>query len=273
MTRVPRSRSNTISYEMFGLKNFRGSCWVNAALQGIFRIPEVQHRYQNKLADSANTLDVCLEEVWQTKGEDQSLRRLFECLNASGLDAGRDIGDSLELINHFCDKLPFLDKLMRFTMTYSSKCNNPSCDYKKTDTQSMIDFLLTPSKADMKISAVIGEMVTPEVNSEHRCEKCGEKGFTKRTMVNNFPDELVFHMPTLDTSVHYTPSLVVNGIKYALSAIVCYNGAHWWTIGRDMPPSEFNSWHTLNDTHVEKHSATQYPLSGYMRLLMYYRIK
>ena len=37
--------STQFTMKSFGLRNQRGSCWVNAALQAIFRIPDVQKRF------------------------------------------------------------------------------------------------------------------------------------------------------------------------------------------------------------------------------------
>jgi hypothetical protein len=54
---------------MFGLQNFRGSCWVNACLQAVFRIPEVQDRYTNGKHDTSNVLDEALYKIWSSKGE------------------------------------------------------------------------------------------------------------------------------------------------------------------------------------------------------------
>jgi ubiquitin C-terminal hydrolase len=61
---------------MFGLRNFRGSCWVNSALQAVFRIPEVQKRCNAKEFDEDNIIDKCLCQIWNSKGED-GLRDLF----------------------------------------------------------------------------------------------------------------------------------------------------------------------------------------------------
>ena len=63
--------------KMFGLKNFRGSCWVNACLQGIFRIPELQQRYSNSQANPENIIDVCLQQIWKSNVED-GLKYFFE---------------------------------------------------------------------------------------------------------------------------------------------------------------------------------------------------
>jgi uncharacterized UBP type Zn finger protein len=48
---------------MFGLKNTRGSCWVNATLQALFRIPQVQKRY--------DALDIEYAQLYEKFAEQQ----------------------------------------------------------------------------------------------------------------------------------------------------------------------------------------------------------
>ena len=54
----------------FGLRNQRGSCWVNATLQAIFRIPDVQTRYTAEAALETSPVDVSLQEIWSSRGEE-----------------------------------------------------------------------------------------------------------------------------------------------------------------------------------------------------------
>ena len=99
---------------MFGLVNFRGSCWVNSALQSLFSCPPVEKRYENRdNVDKANPYDICLESIYRNKGE-SGLKEFFECVKTSYLPAGENIGDAHELIVHLCDKLPWLDKEFRY---------------------------------------------------------------------------------------------------------------------------------------------------------------
>ena len=57
-------------HNMFGLNNFAGSCWVNACLQGIFRLPEIIDRYTRETHDKKNVVDESLNKIWNSKGQD-----------------------------------------------------------------------------------------------------------------------------------------------------------------------------------------------------------
>jgi hypothetical protein len=81
---------------------------------------------------------------------------------------------------------------------------------------------------------------------------------------------MMFHLPLPNTTVDYSSILILNGKKYGLLSVVCYNGAHWWTYGRNMPPG--SSWFVLDDTHVVEHGPKQFPVSAAMRVLIYYRL-
>jgi ubiquitin C-terminal hydrolase len=76
---------------------------------------------------------------------------------------------------------------------------------------------------------------------------------------------------SLNTSVSYSTILVLNGYRYALFAVVCFNGGHWWTYGRDMPPGK--PWTEYDDSSLRNHGPEHFPLSDHMRLLFYYRLK
>ena len=97
---------------MFGLNNFRGSCWVNTCLQAIFRIPELQQRYSSETFQPENPTDESLSKIWKSKGED-GLKQLFDTVRTQYMPAGNGIGDAHELLQYLCDKLPILDTLMR----------------------------------------------------------------------------------------------------------------------------------------------------------------
>jgi ubiquitin C-terminal hydrolase len=254
---------------MFGLRNQRGSCWVNATLQSIFRIPELQDRFNKDDADSRNAIEVCLQEIWASNGE-EGLNDFYECVKTSLMPAGEGIGDSHELLQLLCDKIPLLDKLCRFKVAHSIKCNNPNCTYKETRMDSMTEFSIAPQIRKQSVSETIVEASKPFVISSWKCEKCSQLGCTKQFLVGNFPQVLVFHMTSVDASVSYTPVLVMNGIKYALFSVVCFSGGHWWAYGRNLPPG--NDWHTLDDRNVRNHGPMQFPVSDHMRLLMYSRI-
>jgi uncharacterized UBP type Zn finger protein len=252
---------------MFGLRNQRGSCWINAALQGVFRIPELQQRVKNNEEDDKNPVEVCLSEVYSSRGE-EGLRDFYQCVKTNTMPAGDDIGDSHELLEFLCDKIPFLDKLMRFKVAHTIKCNH--CSYSDVRNDSVVEFEIAPSRPKQSLSEAIVETVTPHQIPDWKCESCKEMGCTKQFLLGAFPQVLVFHMTSLKTTCTYTAQLVLNDHKYALFAVICFNGGHWYTFGRDLPPGQ--PWYELNDTHVKKYDPKAFPLVDTMRLLMYYRI-
>jgi len=250
----------------FGLRNQRGSCWVNATLQAIFRIPDVQTRY---IAEAAldTPIDKSLQEIWCSKG-DEGLKAFYDCVRTAVMPAGEGIGDSHELLEYLCDKLPFLDKLCRFKIGHTVKCN--SCTYKDVRTDSMIEFSVSPTGRKQSLSDCVIQSVTPVAIPDWTCEECKKKGCTKQLLMSSFPQIFVFHVTSLNTSVSYSTQLVMNGQKYALLAVVCFNGGHWWTYGRDMPPGK--DWIEYDDQSIRVRGPQHFPLSDNMRLLFYYRI-
>lgn len=254
----------------FGLRNKRGSCWINAALQGIFRIPDLQKRFENGEEDDKNPVEYCLSEIWGSKGE-EGLKSFYDCVKTrNDMPAGEGIGDSHELIDFICDKVPFLDKLMRFKVAHTIKCNNAPCTYSDTKSDSVVEFQLTPSKPKQTLSDAIIETVRPSIIADWKCEKCSQRGCTKQFLVETFPQVLVFHMTSLQTSTTYPVQFVMNKIKYLLFAIICFDGGHWYTYGRNLPPGQ--PWVEFNDMHVRTFDPKNFPLVDTMRLLMYYRI-
>lgn len=252
----------------FGLRNVRGSCWVNATLQSIFRIPEFQAHYTgDKDVSQYNIVERRLEELWTTKGE-EGLRDFYAAIKTPLLPAGENIGDSHELLDAICDKVPFLDKLYRFKIANAIKCKH--CDYSHTSTDSVIEFSIAPTKPKQSVSESIMEAVKPVELPDWKCEKCGKQGCTKQLLLASFPKVLTFHMTSLDTSVSYSSVLNLNGNKYALFSVVCFNGGHWWAYARNMPPGQ--PWYELDDTQVRAKDPAHFPLSDNMRLLMYYRL-
>lgn len=254
---------------MFGLRNQHGSCWLNAAIQGVLRVPELQTRFGEDEADTANPIEMCLQEIWGSKGE-EGLKDFYECVKTATMPAGDDIGDSHELIQHLCDKIPTLDKLTRFKVANRIKCKNPKCGAEITSHDTMNEFSIAPKKGHT-ISQAISEAVTPIDIPDWKCEKCNERqGCHKQLLLAEFPKVLVCHKTSVGDSVNYTPLLVLNKHKYALISIVCYTGAHWFTFGRDLPPGK--PWYRLDDTHVKSYDPNHYPQVDTMRLLMYYRL-
>lgn len=253
---------------MFGLRNFSGSCWVNACLQGIFRIPEIQFRYNNNTFDKDNPIDECLYKIYKSRGED-GLKDFFEAVRTETMPAGRGIGDSHELFQYLCDKLPVLDNICRFKTATSIECIN--CKEKTIKEDSVTEYSITSNGKNIPISNCIRDTVIPTTIADWSCEKCTKKGCLTQQLIGTFPKVMMFHMVSIDTSIDYSSILVLNSKRYALLSIICYNGAHWWTRGRNMPVG--SSWFTLDDTSVTDHGARQFPVSNMMRMLIYYRLE
>ena len=252
---------------MFGLQNIRGSCWVNTCLQSIFRIPEVQKRYDSKTFETGNLVDECLCKIWTTKGQ-EGLKELFESIRTEIMPAGNGIGDSHELMQFMCDKLPFLDELVRFKIADSIECIH--CKQKELREDTVIEFSISSDKQNKSITECIAETVQENIIEDWKCEKCNEKGCKKQQLIGSFPKVMVFHMIPTEGSVEYSSILTLNNRQYALVSVSCFNSMHWWAYGRNMPPG--SSWFTLNDQQVQEHGPKQFPLSNKMRVLIYYCI-
>ena len=250
---------------MFGLHNFRGSCWVNACLQGIFRIPDVQHRYSNNLADTENPIDTALQLIWKSNGK-EGLKELFNSVKHVSLPVGRNVGDSHELLVHFLDKLPWLDSMCRFKIADRFMCTN--CSYSSLKEDSKIEFSLFPTGTSQTIIDCISNEVKEEVASDSKCEKCTTHPYKRQLLLHTFPKVLILHVYSDNgKTVTYSSMLTINQNKYALLSIISYNGAHWWAYGRNKVGE---SWFTIDDTSVKQHSPNEFPLSNTMRILIYY---
>jgi ubiquitin C-terminal hydrolase len=254
---------------MFGLNNFRGSCWVNTCLQAIFRIPEVQERYNSETFDKKSIIDECLCKIWKSKGE-EGLKDFFAAVRTKVMPAGNGIGDSHELINYLCDKLPFLDELVRFKIAYSITCSN--CGDKQLKEDTVNEFSISTHERHKPMIDCIGDTVKENVIEDRECEKCKVRGPAKQQqLIGSFPKVMIFHMISPDGSIDYSSILALNKRQYALLSVSCFNGGHWWGYGRDMPPG--SSWYTLNDRQVSEHGPKQFPISNKMKILIYYRIE
>jgi ubiquitin C-terminal hydrolase len=255
---------------MFGLRNRNGSCWINAALQGIFRIPDLQKRFGDGEEDTKIPEEMCLAELWGSKGE-EGLNDFYQCVKVSPhMPAGEDIGDSHELLKFLWDKVPFLDKLVRFKMANTTRCT--SCGYTVTNHETAAEFTIAPTKPKQSLSECIAEAVSPHVVPDWTCDSCKKKGCTRQLLLGNvFPQVFVFHVTSPRTTASYSAQLVLNNQTYALFAVICFNGGHWYTFGRNLPPGQ--PWAEYNDTHVRTYDPTFFPLADTMRLLMYYRIQ
>jgi ubiquitin C-terminal hydrolase len=252
----------------FGIRNQKGSCWVNAALQSIFRIRDVQDRYTKDKADTNNPTEMCIQEIWNSEG-DEGLKAFFECVKTATMPAGDGIGDSHELLEFLCDKIPFLDKMFRFKVANVIKCSN--CPNSESKPDSLVEFSINPTYRKQSVSDCIVEAVKPIKIDDWLCSKCKNHGCTKQFLMGSFPRVLAFHMTSVNTSASYSSILAINGIKYALFAVICYNGGHWWTYGRNLPPPG-QPWIEFDDLNVRRHGPQHFPISDQMRLLMYYRL-
>ena len=253
---------------MFGLKNFSGSCWVNACVQALFRIPEFQLRYGNNTYDKNNLIDECLCRIYRSKGQD-GLKDFFDAVRTESMPAGKGIGDSHELFQYLCDKLPFLDNLCRFKSARSIECVH--CKEKSIKEDSLIEYSLSSNSKNAPISNCIRDTVIPTTIADWSCEKCSEKGCLTQQLIGTFPKVMIFHMVSLETSIDYSSILVLNSKRYALLSIICYNGSHWWTRGRNMPIG--SPWFTFDDSSITNHGSRQFPVSNMMRMLIYYRLE
>jgi ubiquitin C-terminal hydrolase len=251
---------------MFGLANNKGSCWVNATVQAIFRIPEVQRRYDTLSCAKDSPVDMALQKLWITEGTN-GLQDLYASIKSTDLPAGESIGDSHELLMALCDKLPWLDKLLRFGFGTNIQCN--SCDYSNIVKESVLEFPVTPSESCKTLADSIQLSVRPFTDSQWTCETCKKSGCTQQYLLADLPQILVFHRRNLKNQFEYPSVLVLNKHRYTLFAVVCYNGGHWWTIGRDLPPGK--AWVTYDDDTVRKHDPTHFPIAGGMRMLFYSR--
>ena len=252
---------------MFGLRNFKGSCWVNTCLQAIFRIPEMQERYTSKTHDPENIIEECLSKIWNSKGED-GLKELFDSVKTHTMPAGNGIGDAHELFQYICDKVKFLDDLCRFKVADKIQCKN--CPHSEVKEDSITEFSIAADRKSIPIATCIINTVQPHEIAEWKCEKCTKQGCTKQQLIGSFPKVMMFHMIPTNGSVEYSSILILNKKQYVLISVSCFNGGHWWSYGRNMPPG--SSWYTLNDVMVSEHGPKQFPLSNNMRLLIYYRL-
>lgn len=240
---------------------------MNTCLQAFFRIPDVQQRYDSEMFAPDNDIDSCLHKIWKSKG-DIGLREFFDSVRTATMPAGHGIGDAHELFQYLCDKLKFLDELCRFKIADSITCK--SCRNKEIKEDSVCEFSISTDKRNTPLTTSIAQTVTAHEIDTWKCEKCNSLGCRKQQLIGTFPKVMVFHMIPTHGSIDYSSILVLNGKQYALIAVSCFNGGHWWGYGRNMPPG--SSWYTLNDTQVGEHGPKQFPVAHNMRLLIYYRL-
>lgn len=250
---------------MFGLPNVRGSCWVNSALQGIFACPS----FKEHEVDQTNPLDVCLTALYKSNGKEH-LKDFMECVKTTYMPAGENIGDSHELLVHLCDKLPFLDEAFRFKVANQITCK--TCNTKSLKEDTVIELNVTPLNKDTPILNALQEYIAPVEIEGYDCETCKSKQTcVSQQLFGTFPKILMIHRTSIGNSLNYSSVLVLNGNKYALGVVVCFNGGHWWAYARGMPPGK--SWFELDDTTVREMTPTQFPVAGTMRILLYFLLE
>jgi ubiquitin C-terminal hydrolase len=253
---------------MFGLNNFGGSCWVNACLQGIFRLPEVIDRYTREVHDKENSIDNSLNKIWNSKGT-EGLKDFFVASRTATMPAGQGIGDSNELLIHLCDKLPFLDELCRFKTASQIKC---PCGFSQVREDTVTEYELHPAKMNTPITECISNSVQPELLEGWKCDKCSDAGkAVKQQLIGTFPKVMIFRVTSQKSSLQYSSVLVINSKKYYLLAVISHTGGHWFTYAREMPPGK--PWYTLDDSRVRQHSEREFPISQMTKVLIYYRLE
>jgi ubiquitin C-terminal hydrolase len=241
---------------MFGLPNISGSCWVNAALQGLFACPSMR----DHKPDETNIVDKSFTEVYTSKGTN-GLLDLFNFIRTTYIPAGHDIGDSHELILHLCNKMPWLDELMRFKIANRLKCK--TCGHGTLKEETTLEIGLSPSDGKMSILDALNEYVQPSEIEGWICEKCKEKRICiVQTLFGTFPKILMIH----GSSVRYSKILLLNKRRYELSAVICFNGGHWWSYGR-----QGSEWYELDDTNVRQ--IEKLDIMSTMRILLYFLIE
>lgn len=241
---------------MFGLPNISGSCWVNAALQGLYACPPVRKH----IADESTPF----AEVYKSEGTN-GLSDLFNFIRTSYIPAGDDIGDSHELIMHLCDKMPWLDELMRFKMANRLTCK--TCNHSTLKEETTLEIGLTPSVRRMPILDALNEYVSPSEIEGWMCDKCKEKRTcVSQTLFGTFPKILMIHRSSISTPIAYTPIIILNKRRYELFAVICFNGGHWWSYGR-----KESDWFELDDTSVRQ--IQKVPVVSTMRILLYFLIE
>ena len=82
---------------------------------------------------------------------------------------------------------------------------------------------------------------------------------------------LMIHRSSIGTSMEYSSILILNKRKYALFSVICFNGGHWWSYARKLPPG--SSWFELDDSRVKEMGSSQFPVAGTMRILLYFLLE
>ena len=241
----------------FGLPNINGSCWVNGALQTFFACPAVR-AYYSKQTEHEDDLNKALYTVFSTQGR-EGLPAIFDAVRNHYMPAGKSIGDSHELLLFLCDKLPWLEKQVQFKIADAITCS--SCSKLSMQHDHASELAIYPSKPDMTFLDAMLEVFQPQTIEGWKCESCNARGCTKQTMFESFPKVLLVH--NIANPVRYSSVLNMNGHKFVLHAVLCYNGIHWWTYARID-----GNWFRLDDSRVT--DIKHLPITNAMRVLLYF---
>jgi ubiquitin C-terminal hydrolase len=260
---------------MFGLNNYRGSCWVNACIQGLFRIPDLQRCFsldENEENPNKNKSENALKKIYNSQGKD-GLGDFFNTIDHKDLLAGRTIGDSHELLIYLLDKLPWLEERCKIHVADKIKCSNTECNYENIKEDTKIELSLFPHDNSKNIIQCIADQIKEEVLGDSKCEKCKEK-LTKQLLFKELPKILIMHVfnnPRIRTD--YSSSLTINNKKYILLSAICFNGGHWNCLGRNYSSdnNSSNVWYSLDDTNLTAFKENEFPVSTIMRVLIYYQ--
>ena len=250
---------------MFGLPNVRGSCWVNAALQCFFSCPPVRTRFASPLAADASILERALYTVYTSQGK-QGLQDVFHAVQTQYMPAGKNIGDSHELLVFLCDALPWLDEWFRYKRAKSITCSH--CKAQSVREESVMELDIHPQQMNEPLLESITHSFQPETLEDWKCDACKQTGCVSQQMFGSFPRMLLLHK--IGKPMEYSSVLVMNHHKYILLSVLCYNGAHWWTYARQ---SMGHPWFRLDDSRVEQLATRQFPVTNAMTVLLYFLLE
>ena len=97
-----------------------------------------------------------------------------------------------------CDKIPWLDKLLRFE--FGTRITCLACDYANLVRESVLEFPLSPQKSQ-SISEAISAAVVPYKDASWKCEKCQETGCMQQHLLGTLPEILVFHRRNQNSAI------------------------------------------------------------------------
>jgi uncharacterized UBP type Zn finger protein len=72
-----------------------------------------------------------------------------------------------------CDKLPFLDELVRFKVADSIECSH--CKHKDIKEDTVVEFSISSDKQNKPLIECIAETVQENIIEDWKCDKCNER--------------------------------------------------------------------------------------------------